>query len=407
MNDLDLQRGLRTTIDGAAAPVSAAEAQLRAGEATFRRRRRQSGPWTQRLIIVAVTTAIVAVFFVPLPHVSLFRRLITPGKPSTGTSVPITVPKTTPIWKQIVELKGSDTLAGGYFGGGEASEMETTPLEEALSATTAVVGAPFQANQAGRAYVFTMTATGWKQSAELEGSDSVVGDDFGTSVAMSDATIVVGAPYHANDAGGAFAGRVYVFTKTAIGWKQTAELKGSDTVGGDGFGASVAMSGTTLMVGAPFQANETGRVYVFTKTVAGWKQTAELTGSDTIATGDEFGYSIAISGTTAVVSAPNHGAGRAYVFTRTATGWKHVAELKGSDTVAGDAFGDSVSISDATVVVGAPYYANQAGRAYVFTKTTAGWRQTAELTGSDTVAGDQFGWSVAMSGTIAIGAPFH
>ncbi|MFZ0170851.1 MAG: hypothetical protein WAL04_04120, partial [Acidimicrobiales bacterium] len=145
MNDLDLQRGLRTTIDGAAAPVSAAEAQLRAGEATFRRRRRQSGPWTQRLIIVAVTTAIVAVFFVPLPHVSLFRRLITPGKPSTGTSVPITVPKTTPIWKQIVELKGSDTLAGGYFGGGEASEMETTPLEEALSATTAVVGAPFQA----------------------------------------------------------------------------------------------------------------------------------------------------------------------------------------------------------------------------------------------------------------------
>ena len=86
---------------------------------------------------------------------------------------------------------------------------------------------------------------------------------------------------------------------------------------------------------------------------------------------------------------------------------KHVAELKGSDTVAGDAFGDSVSISDATVVVGAPYYANQAGRAYVFTKTTAGWRQTAELTGSDTVAGDQFGWSVVMSGTIAIGAPFH
>ena len=94
------------------------------------------------------------------------------------------------------------------------------------------------------------------------------------------------------------------------------------------------------------------------KTAGGWKQAAELKGSDTVA-GDYFGYSVAISGTTAVVGAPDHAehAGRAYVFTKTATGWKQVAELKGSDTVAGDDFGDSVAISGTTAVVGADGHA--------------------------------------------------
>jgi hypothetical protein len=72
-------------------------------------------------------------------------------------------------------------------------------------------------------------------------------------------------------------------------------------------------------------------------------------------TGDEFGTSVAISGTTAVVGAYAHadGAGRAYVFTKRVGGWEQVAELKGSDTVAGDNFGYSVAVSGSTVVVGA------------------------------------------------------
>ena len=72
----------------------------------------------------------------------------------------------------------------------------------------------------GGAYVFTKTASGWKQTAELKGSDTVASDHFGYSVAISGASAVIGAPYHGNDAG-----RTYVFTKTATGWKQVAELK--------------------------------------------------------------------------------------------------------------------------------------------------------------------------------------
>ena len=84
--------------------------------------------------------------------------------------------------------------------------------------------------------------------------------------------------------------------------------------------------------------------------------------------GDGFGYTVAISGTSAVVGEPDHAktAGRAYVFTTTAKGWKQVAELKGSDTATNDGFGVSAAISAATAVVGAPGFAGASGRAYVF-----------------------------------------
>ena len=216
------------------------------------------------------------------------------------------------------------------------------------------------------------------QIAELKGSDTVVGDEFGSSVAISGTTAVVGAYGHAHGTG-----RAYVFTKTGARWKQVAELKGSDTAG-DSFGYSVAISGTTAVVGA-FNS-----VYVFTKTGARWKQVAELKGSDTAA--HSFGSSVAISGTTAVVGAlaQANGAGRAYVFTKSAARWRQTAELKGSDTVAGDQFGSSVAISGTTAVVGALAQANRAGRAYVFSKSATGWRQIAELQGPDAVAGDYF-----------------
>ncbi len=287
-----------------------------------------------------------------------------------------------PIGKQLAELNGSDTVAGDEFG-----------YSVAVSGTTAIVGAEYHAF-AGGAYVFTKTPTGWKQTAELSPSDGATAGDFGTSVAISGATAVVGASGVA---------RAYMFAKGATGWKQTAVLKGSFS-----FGASVAVSGNTVVVGAPNAASGAGRAYIFTTSATGWKQAAVLKGSDTKAgvypVGDQFGTSVAISGTTAVIGANCHAknAGRAYVFTKTTTGWKQAAELKGSDTVAFNYFGWSVAVAGTTVVVGADDAAYGAGRAYVFTKTAKGWKQAAELKGSDTVAGDSFGYSAAVSGTTAV-----
>jgi hypothetical protein len=89
----------------------------------------------------------------------------------------------------------------------------------------------YHAKQTGRAYVLTKTADGWKQAAELDISDVGADTDFGNSVAISRTTAIVGAVGCKN-----MAGRAFVFTKTAAGWQQVAELKGSDTVahlGGD------------------------------------------------------------------------------------------------------------------------------------------------------------------------------
>ena len=295
--------------------------------------------------------------------------------------------KTASGWSQVAELKGSDATPGDHFGNSVA-----------ISGTTVVVGAYDQAKDAGRAYVFAKTASGWGQVAELKGSDTVADDYFGWSVAVSGATVVVGAVGHAR-----YMGRAYVFTKTTSGWEQTAELEGSGTVTEDGFGTSVAVSGTMAVVGAEGYAKGAGRAYVFSETEGVWKQTAELKGSDTV-TGDNFGTSVALSGTTVVVSSYGQAdsAGRAYVFTGTTGVWKQTAELKGSDTAAGDYFGISAAVSGTSVVVGAYDHATDAGRAYVFTGTAGVWKQTAELKGSDTAAGDHFGVSVAVSGTTAV-----
>jgi hypothetical protein len=400
-----------------------------------------AAPGTRRSFPIASLWAILVVAAMSLPLLA------------STTSAVAAAPRTTPpIGKQLAEMKGPDTVTPDSFG-----------FSAAISGKTAIVGAPFHAKGAGRAYVFAETATGWKQLAELKGSDTVAGDDFGYSVAISGTTAIVGAPFHAKGAG-----RAYVFTKTAKGWKQVAELKGSDTVAHDSFGFSVAISGTNTVVGAPLHQQypfvETGRAYVFTKTAKGWKQVAELRGSTPVAPDDEFGYSVAISGanaivgedgyanfgglayvftetakrwkqvaellgsgetelykfgysvaisgTTAVVGAPVEyagGAGRSYVFTKTAKGWKQVAKLTGSAPVGlGDYFGYSVAISGMTAVVGALGTANTAGRGYIFSKTSTGWKQLAGLKGSDTVAGDEFGSSVAISGaTAVVGASFY
>jgi len=296
-------------------------------------------------------------------------------------------------WSQVGEVEGGDTVAGDDFG-----------WSVAIAGDTIVVGAPSRAKDAGRAYVFGETAAGWAQVAVLKGTGTVVNDGFGASVAVSGMTAVVGASGH-----GDYAGQAYVFTDTAGDWHETGELQGSRTVVGDEFGWSVAVSGMTAVVGAQGHADDGGLAYVFEKTGRYWTPTAELEGADTVA-GDFFGDSVAISGTTAVIGAWGHSrdAGRVYVFEKAKGHWRQVAELKGSDTVAGDFFGDSVAVSGTTVVAGAQNHASDAGRAYVFTKTATGWKQVEEVDGPDTVASDWLGYAVALSGaTAVVGAPNH
>ena len=119
---------------------------------------------------------------------------------------------------------------------------------------------------AGAVYVFTRSGTSWSQQAELTASDAAANDGFGSSVALSGDTALVGAA--GKTVGGqSDAGAVYVFTRSGTSWTQQAELTASDAAAGDNFGCSVALSGDTALVGA------------YSKTVGGHSTPAPPTSS--------------------------------------------------------------------------------------------------------------------------------
>ena len=169
-------------------------------------------------------------------------------------------------WPQSAYLKASNAGAGDGFGGSVA-----------ISGDTVVVGADREAGNgsdptnnsmidSGAAYVFTRSGSAWTQSAYLKASNAGAGDHFGISVAISGNTLVVGAIGEASNSSGpannslVFSGAAYVFTRSGSTWTQSAYLKASNADENDVFGSAVAISGDTVVVGAPGEdGNGSGR----------------------------------------------------------------------------------------------------------------------------------------------------
>jgi hypothetical protein len=306
-------------------------------------------------------------------------------------------------WSQQAFLKASNTGSGDSFG-----------RSVAISGNLVVVGAPGEdsaatgvnGNQAsntvsgaGAAYIFGRSGTFWSQQAYLKASNPDSSDLFGGRVAVSGNLIAVGAALEDSAATGvngnqasdesSSSGAVYVFGRLPLtnSWSQRAYLKASNTGAGDGFGSQIALSGDTLVVGAPLQdgaatgvngsqfgsnAEDSGAVYVFATDLLGftWSQQAYLKASNTGA-GDRFGRSVALSGDILVVGAPEEDSpatgvngsqgddyngidsGAAYVFTRVGTSWWQQAYLKPSHSAALQYSGSAVAISGDSVMVGA------------------------------------------------------
>jgi len=258
------------------------------------------------------------------------------------------------------------------------------------------------------------------QQAKLTAPDGVWGSYFGYSVAIDGDTAAVGAPGDTVD-GNFGQGSVYVFVRSGATWTQQAKLVAADGAEGFDFGLSVAISGSTLVVGSAgnglTQGAGQGSVYVFTRDGTTWSPQAELEASDN-SYGYGFGGSVAISGDTLVVGsdyatvAGNTGQGSAYVFARSGTTWSQQAKLLADDGAGDDRFGSSVAISGDTIVAGARSCMvtgnERQGAAYVFSREGSAWSQQAKLVASDGAGADDFGCSVAMSAdTAVIGASNH
>lgn len=241
---------------------------------------------------------------------------------------------------------------------------------------------------------------GWTKTAEVFADDGVTGDVFGLSVGLSGQKAIVGAYLEAESNYGTM-GSAYLFN--AITGQQTARLVASDASSGDSFGYSVGISGDTAIVGA-FQSDHNGQnsgsAYVFDANTG--NELFRLLPSDG-ASNDGFGGSVAISNDIAVIGAAGSddfgtSSGSAYVFD-TATGTQ-LHKLTPSDAGVGDNFGRSVSVSGDLAIIGASMKDGATGAAYVFDVETG--NEIAKLTASDGSLGDMFGNSVAIAGNLAV-----
>jgi len=340
-------------------------------------------------------------------HVSTETVSLTPSAPDAAT----------------ITINGDEVISGATW----ESEM----LDLGANTITIVVSQPGQPSS-----TYTVAVMRDIQEAYIKASNAGARDYFGSAVAISGDTLVVGARDEDSDAtsiDGAgdnnrarSAGAVYVFVRSGNSWTQQAYLKGSHSAPEHYFGSSVAISGDTLAVSA------VDGVYVFERVGNTWFEQTYFA-PDTRDIIGVISYEVALAGDTLVVggfgessgatgvdgdssdtSAPASGA--VYVFVRNGSTWSQQAYLKASNTDAGDHFGESVAIAGDTIVVGAGGEGSNAvsingdqtdnsapasGAVYVFIRVGTTWSQQAYL---KAVWTDHFGRSVTISDdTLAVG----
>ncbi|MFK7954358.1 MAG: cadherin domain-containing protein [Ekhidna sp.] len=318
-------------------------------------------------------------------------------------------------WVEVQKIVASDRAASDQFG-----------YSVSISGDYAIVGAHQDFVSRGSAYIFERDGSGvWSEVEKISASDPQSFDFFGSSVAIGGDYAIVGAHQGNRDAASANslsnAGSAYVFERDGSGaWSQSQKLDASDRAAEDFFGFSVAMSGTYAIIGA-YQEDEdedelntlasAGSAYIFLRDGAGsYSEVSKHVASDRGA-GDQYGYSVAIYSTRAIIGANKESedadglntaseAGSAYILERDGAGtWAEVQKVVASDREASDEFGYSVAIGFNYAAVGAWKERILAGAAYVFDRNSAGeWAHLQKRVSSDRVNGDQFGVSIALSG---------
>lgn len=306
------------------------------------------------------------------------------------------------FWPSVETDKLVPTSTGTTVGGGDSVDSD---------GTTVVYGLPYSnpssTVQAGAVVVFVYDGSTWNQEAVITAPVPTVSERFGTSVAISGDTLVVGAIGY-----NSLQGRAYIYSRSGSTWTHQVTLEPDSPAVQDYFGNSVSIDGNVAIIGSYGDdvASDTlkGTVYVFRNDSGTWNQEAVLTPAAGPAQ-QQFGYSVDYKGNTLAVGAAG-GAGAVYVFTRdpgTET-WTEGPRLTAADGVAGDKLGTSISLSpdETTIVAGTYLDDTETGAAYVFYDTAGTWAEQARIVAPDRLSGDRFGWSVAVDGDVAlVGAP--
>ena len=396
-------------------------------------------------------------------------------------------------WYQEAFIKASNADVGDQFGSALAMSRDTlvvgSPNED--SSQFVVTNGPTASDnnlseQSGSAYVYRRVGHQWSQEAYIKASNSGAADFFGSDVSISEDVLVVsswnedsnqsaitnGETSSADDSLSA-SGAVYIYRRNGVTWSQEAYVKASNAGGNDFFGYSVSIDGETLAVGAPGEdsnqntvtngpgsstnnlSSNTGAVYVYVKTNAGWSQQAYIKSATAAVPrsywdgGDGFGNVVVLSGDTLVVGQPDDDSPQSYitngvtdatpngyfwydnqsfgsvsVFRRQGVRWTQEAYIKPSNpytSVTGDRFGDRISISGNRIAVGvgnedsdsttiSTYGVNNdsrtnSGAVYLFKRSGIQWSAEAYIKASNSRADLEFGSSISLSGdSLAVGS---
>ncbi|MDJ0771201.1 MAG: C25 family cysteine peptidase, partial [Ilumatobacter sp.] len=321
---------------------------------------------------------------------------VTSGIPRGGGSAFVYVHDGT-AWQFQQELLDPDfTLTDDGYG-----------YDVAVSGDTIAVG-----SWSDGVHIWTRSGTTWTAQTKL--TDGAPSERFGAAVDLDGALLAVGAPR------GGIGGAVYTYEGAGASWTPEGALTPAGVAGGDEFGAALALSGDSLVVGSPFDddANtNAGAAYVFERSGGAWLE-GDTVPSGGGGLGDLFGSAVALDGSTLVVGAPGQndagfsGAGFAYFYDvdgPTATLAQTVGDPAGASN--GAQFGTAVAVDDGLAVIGASNGGPAAGESFTFGFDGASWVSLDTFTAPDAavpdgVFGDRFGTAVGISGNLVlVGAP--
>jgi hypothetical protein len=319
--------------------------------------------------------------------------------------------RTGATWAFEAFIKASNAVSKDNFGYTLALHGDTLAVsskndssQNVITNGAAVASTDVSYVDSGAVYIYKRTGSTWAQEAFIKSSNSDYGDLFGSTVALSGNTLIVGASgedglTNTTTSGGLAdngnevtdSGAVYVFNRADSLWSQTAYIKAPNAKANDKFGASVvAISGDLIALGHSFDTSnqntitngtaasmdtsllKAGSVFIYKRNGDLWEREAYIKASNNAAS-QLFGADLSLSGNTLVVSSAGDGSnqttitndmssslntsaalsGAAFVYQRGSAGWFQEAYLKAPNAEASDKFGSSVAISGDTIVVGA------------------------------------------------------
>ncbi len=284
------------------------------------------------------------------------------------------------------------------FAAPDSSRMDDFGRALSLDGSTLAVGAPRKRDGSGVVYLFERTADGWDFSEMIEPEGEADHALFGVSVSLEGDELLVGSP--AVDGTGV----VRRYTRGADGWNAAGTLAPTDE-GAEAFGTTVARAGSAVVIGAPASDDGVGRAYLASRTETGWGDAQRLTTPEGLLEQSGFGASAAAVPGRLAVGAP--GAGSVHLYAASGPGsWSLDGTLRAYDRTDGSAFGYALAAGDDALWVGAPSAAGADGRVYRFEADTQGGWGAAVRVDPDETDGDSwplgFGYALAVDGNQAV-----